>query len=85
MPTKVFKKIRKRNGRIHKFNAAKIENAIRSAGRVTGEIDDKTSKRLTIKVIRLAHQMIEEGETPSVEDIQDIVEEILLSSTYHKT
>lgn len=85
MPTKVFKKIRKRNGRIHKFNAAKIENAIRSAGRVTGEIDDKTAKRLTIKVIRLAHQMIEEGETPSVEDIQDIVEEILLSSTYHKT
>ena len=85
MPTKVFKKIRKRNGRIHKFNAAKIENAIRSAGRVTGEIDDKTAKRLTIKVIRLAHQMIEEGETPSVEDIQDIVEEVLLSSTYHKT
>lgn len=85
MPTKVFKKIRKRNGRIHKFNAAKIENAIGSAGRVTGELDDKTAKRLTIKVIRLAHQMIEEGETPSVEDIQDIVEEVLLSSTYHKT
>ena len=85
MPTKVFKKIRKRNGRIHKFDASKIENAIRSAGRVTGEIDDKSAKRLTIKVLRLAYQMIEDGEIPTVEDVQDIVEEILLSSTYHKT
>lgn len=85
MATRVFKKIRKRNGRIHKFNSAKIENAIRSAGRVTSEIDDKTAKRLTIKVLRLAYQMIEEGETPNVEDIQDIVEEVLLSSPYHKT
>lgn len=84
MPTKVFKKIRKRNGRLHKFNAAKIENAIRSAGRVTGEIDDKTAKRLTIKVVRLAQQLIEDGETPTVEEIQDVVEEVLLNSSYHK-
>lgn len=85
MPTKVFEKIRKRDGRIHKFNASKIENAIVSAGKTTGEVDEKTAKRLTIKAVRLIHQVIEENEIPTVEEIQDIVEEVLLNSTYHKT
>jgi len=57
MPEQVFKKIKKRSGRLHKFNPVKIEKAIRSAGQVTGEFDDKIAKKLTIKVIRLAHQL----------------------------
>ncbi len=49
MPRRVFKKIRKRSGRLHKFDVAKIENAIGSAGRVTGEIDNKIAKEANNK------------------------------------
>jgi len=88
MPEQVFKKIKKRSGRLHKFNPAKIERAIRSAGQVTGEFDDKIAKKLTVKVLRLAHQLSsdeEERVIPTVEEMQDIVEEILLGSPYNKT
>lgn len=87
MPDQVFKKIRKRSGRLHKFNPAKIERAISAAGQVTGEFDDKIAKKLMIKVLRLAHQMAgeEENKTPTVEEIQDLVEEVLLGSPYNKT
>ncbi len=65
MPEQVFKKIRKRSGRLHKFNPAKIERAIRAAGQVTGEFDEKVANKLKIKVIRLAHQLADEEEKKS--------------------
>jgi len=80
----MFSKIKKRDGRIVKFDAEKITNAIAKAGTATGEFDYKTAKRLTLKVLNLAEQVIKR-KTPAVEEIQDIVEEVLLSSSYRKT
>jgi ribonucleoside-triphosphate reductase len=77
-------KIRKRDGRLVKFNAEKITSAIAKAGAATGEFDVATAKKLTIKVLNLAEQLFDH-KIMTVEEIQDIVEEVLISSPYRKT
>jgi anaerobic ribonucleoside-triphosphate reductase len=82
----MFREIEKRDGKIVAFEAKKITNAIAKAGKATGEFDDKVARRLTIKVLNLAESAFGGAtKTPTVEEIQDIVEEVLLSSTYRKT
>ncbi len=80
----MFENIRKRDGRIVPFDAERITSAIAKAGQATGEIDRETAKKLTIKVLSLAQEMIKD-DIPSVEQIQDIVEEVLITSPYLKT
>ena len=80
----MFKKIEKRDGRVKKFEVEKITNAIAKAGEVTGEFDSEIAQKLTLKVLNLAQQAIPR-DIPTVEEIQDVVEEILLSSPYRKT
>lgn len=80
----MFKNIIKRDGRIVPFDPEKITIAISKAGKATGEFDYDTARRLTIKVLLLAEELIRDRD-PHVEEIQDIVEEILLSSPYRKT
>jgi len=77
-------KIRKRDGRLVKFDAAKITDAITKAGEATGEFDQKVARRLTIRVLNLSEKLFD-NKIMSVEEIQDIVEEILLNSSYRKT
>ncbi len=80
----VFKTIIKRDGRIVGFNASKITDAIEKAGRATNEFSRDTAERFTIRVLNLAYQILGD-KTPTVEQIQDIVEEVLISSPFHKT
>ncbi len=80
----MFKKIRKRDGRVVRFDSKKIADAIAKAGAATGEFDHKIARALTLKVLNLAQQAIP-GRIPTVEGIQDVVEEVLLSSPYRKT
>ncbi len=80
----MFKNIIKRDGRQVPFDPEKITIAISKAGKATGEFDYDTARRLTIKVLLLAEELIRDRD-PHVEEIQDIVEEILLSSPYRKT
>ena len=77
-------KIRKRDGRLVKFNAEKITNAIAKAGTATGEFEHTEARKLTIKVLSLAEKLFD-GKVLSVEEIQDIVEEVLLQTSYRKT
>ncbi|MFB3926156.1 MAG: ribonucleoside triphosphate reductase [Syntrophales bacterium] len=77
-------KIRKRDGRLVPFDAEKITNAIAKAGGATGEFDVTAARRLTIKVLTLAENLFD-NKIMTVEEIQDIVEEVLLSSPYRKT
>ena len=80
----MFTEIEKRDGSIVPFEAQKITNAITKAGKATGEFEDKAAKRLTLRALTLAEQLMGD-KAPTVEEIQDIVEEVLLSSTYRKT
>jgi ribonucleoside-triphosphate reductase (formate) len=77
-------KIRKRNGKIVDFDSFKITRAITKAGKETEEFGEDVAKTLTIRVLQLAEQTIN-GSIPAVEEIQDIIEEVLLSSAYKKT
>jgi len=80
----VFVSIKKRNGSIVPFRADKITTAIARAGRATDEFDEEASGRLTLRVLNLAQQALP-GSIPSVEQIQDIVEEVLISSQFRAT
>jgi len=79
-----FKKIKKRDGRLVKFRFYKIVDAIAKAGQATGEFKYDRARRLALKVLSIAEQTIER-KVPKVEEIQDIVEEVLLNSTFKKT
>ncbi|MEN3013490.1 MAG: ribonucleoside triphosphate reductase [Endomicrobiia bacterium] len=79
-----FRHIIKRDGRVVKFDSSKITNAIYKAGKATGEFGEEIARNLTIKVLNLA-DLSGLPDTPTVEQIQDIVEEVLLSSPFKKT
>ncbi|HNT56983.1 MAG TPA: ribonucleoside triphosphate reductase [Syntrophales bacterium] len=80
----MYESIQKRDGRLVPFDASKITTAIAKAGGATGEFDEKMARRLTVRVLNRAEDLFG-NRTPSVEEIQDIVEEVLLSSTYRMT
>ena len=80
----ILSKIIKRNGHAEDFDSKKITRAILKAAQATGEFDERFAKLLTIRVLNLAQQFASDGFL-TVEEIQDIVEEILLSSPYKKT
>ncbi|MEA1971413.1 MAG: ribonucleoside triphosphate reductase [Thermodesulfobacteriota bacterium] len=77
-------KIRKRDGHLAMFDAVKITNAIAKAGMANDEFGEKEAKKLTIKVLNLAEKLFD-NKIMNVEEIQDIVEEVLLGSSYRKT
>jgi ribonucleoside-triphosphate reductase len=80
----VFEQIEKRDGRILEFDSPKITAAIAKAGSATGEFGEREAKKLTLRVITLAHEL-RLGPVPKVEEIQDIVERVLLDSPFYKT
>jgi len=82
--SELFEKIKKRAGKIAEFDSSKITAAIAKAGKATGEFDRREAKKLTLRVLTLAHEM-RLGPTPEVEEIQDIVERVLLDSPYYQT
>lgn len=82
--TEIFSKILKRNGEEVDFEPHKISEAIRKAGLATGEFDRDMANKLTVRVLNLALQYYSK-QTPTVEGLQDIVEDVLLTSPYKKT
>jgi ribonucleoside-triphosphate reductase len=79
-----IKEVRKRNGNIVEFNIEKIFTAIKKAATSTGEFSADIARVFTIKTINLLQQLYN-NKIPTVEDIQDCVEEILLSSPFKRT
>jgi ribonucleoside-triphosphate reductase len=77
-------KIKKRDGRIVEFDSSKITSAVARAGKATGEFDEREARKLTLRILTLAHEL-RLGPRPEVEEIQDIVERVLLDSPYHKS
>ena len=74
-------KITKRDGRIVDFDQTKITNAILKALTALERGDGDLAKRLSNKVVKLVNERFE-GRIPSVENVQDIVEEILIKNGY---
>ena len=80
----MYKSIKKRDGRTAKFDRKKIEKAIEKAGLETGEFDATQAVELTDKVLGVLETR-NQKRLPSVEDIQDIVEDALIDSKFKKT
>ena len=80
----MFKKIIKRDGKVVDFDPDKITEAIAKAGLATEEFKHDRAKQLSDKVVKRATETIK-ARTPSVEQIQDIVEEVLMESAFKRT
>ncbi|TDA34449.1 adenosylcobalamin-dependent ribonucleoside-diphosphate reductase [Candidatus Nezhaarchaeota archaeon WYZ-LMO8] len=73
----MIEKVRKRDGRLEDFNSQKITNAIYKALRETSEGNYELAKKLSSEVVAFLNQKFS-GKIPSVEEIQDVVEEVLI-------
>ena len=79
-----LEKIAKRNGDIVDFDCDRILYAIKRAGNETGEYDEEEAKQLTIQVTNILNNKYSHT-IPTVEQIQDIVENVLIMSGHLKT
>jgi len=78
-------KVRKRNGKIVDFDKNKIIEAIWKAAQEVGGKDRRKSEELANKVVKLLEEKIKPDETPTVEQIQDLVEKVLVENGHYKT
>ena len=78
------REIVKRDGSRAPFDALRIRNAIIKAGKATGEFNEQTAEKLTHKILKVILHRVWTSE-PSVEDIQDIVEQVLIEADYLAT
>ena len=76
--------VTKRDGTLAPFDSTKIYNAINKAGTTTGEFGEQESWLLTAQVLKVLKHKFSES-LPSIEQIQDIVEQVLISSNYFAT
>jgi ribonucleoside-diphosphate reductase alpha chain len=77
--------VRKRDGRLVKFDKEKITSAIfRAAQSVDGE-DYELAKNLSDKVVKYLEATVSPNAIPTVEDVQDAVEKILIEDGHAKT
>jgi ribonucleoside-triphosphate reductase len=79
-------KILKRDGRQVPFNVEKIADAIYKAARAVGGHDYESSLRLAEKACEVLERHAEKtGQPPSVEEVQDVVEKVLVETGHAKT
>ena len=80
-------KIKKRDGCLVDFNQKKIEKAIHKAVVAAKQGDGKLSKKITEEVIGLLKKRLNDNKDniPTIEEVQDTVEEVLILNDYTKT
>ena len=92
--------IKKRSGQVESFDSEKIAKAIEKALLATNELADKASSQenysddmvaktaniiMQLVLIEIEIRLTKGSDFPSVEDVQDIVEEMLMKSGLYKT
>ncbi|MCK5306413.1 MAG: anaerobic ribonucleoside-triphosphate reductase [Candidatus Omnitrophica bacterium] len=82
--TKYFSHVKKRDGRILTFDKNRIENAIFKAAKAVGGEDRLLAEELS-NVVTLFLRKKYTGEVPSIEEIQDVVEKVLIETGHAKT
>lgn len=75
----------KRDGRKDTFNIEKIAKAIYKAAEAVGGTDYNASMKLAVKVCGLCEEKYGSNSTPTVEQIQDLVEKVLVEEGHAKT
>jgi ribonucleoside-diphosphate reductase alpha chain len=81
----MFAQIKKRDGRIVNFDPEKITTCIfRAAQSVSGK-DRTTAEKLTKQVVELLEKELKPDEIPTVEQVQDTIEKILVETGHYRT
>ncbi|MCK4555639.1 MAG: ribonucleoside triphosphate reductase, partial [Candidatus Aenigmarchaeota archaeon] len=78
-------KIKKRDGRIVNFDKKKIVEAIFKAAKSVGGKDIASAEELAGRVVAVVDYQHDGKSTPTVEEIQDIVERVLIKAGHVKT
>jgi anaerobic ribonucleoside-triphosphate reductase len=81
----MIRKIKKRDGKIVDFNPVRITEAIWKAAQAVGGKDYKRAAALTDKVLDILEKELKRSEIPTVEQVQDVVEKILIEDGHAKT
>ena len=80
-----MKFVRKRDGRLEPFDQERITNAIWKAAKAVGGKDRELAKKLSNQVVAELKRRFGEDGVPTVEEIQDIVEKILIENGHART
>ncbi len=79
-----LEQVMKRDGRIVAFESKRIVRAIGKAVAESSEFDEKEAKRLSGIVVNLLKKT-KNSHVPTVEEVQDIVEQVLMAAGYYAT
>lgn len=74
----------KRSGNVVPFTPGRITNAIYRAAVAVGGRDRATAERLTGQVVQILEAETPAGRVPTIEEIQDIVEKVLIENGHAK-
>jgi len=77
--------IKKRYGSVVKFDKSKITNAIYNAAREGGNESKQECDKVADKVLEKIEREMPKGSIPTVEGIQDLVEQVLIETGHAKT
>lgn len=77
-----IKYIRKRDGRLVKFDPEKITNAIYKAVRATGSDDRKKAEKVSRNVSSILNVVYKGDRVATVEEVQDLVEQMLIENGF---
>jgi ribonucleoside-triphosphate reductase len=81
----MIRKIKKRDGKIDDFNPIRITNALWKAAQAVGGKDHRRASQITEKVLEKLEKELKPSEIPTVEQVQDLVEKVLIEEGHAKT
>jgi anaerobic ribonucleoside-triphosphate reductase len=80
-----MKVVRKRDGRLEPFDQERITNAVWKAAKAVGGKDLEQSKKISDQVVAELKKRFGEDGVPTVEEIQDLVEKMLIENGHART
>ena len=81
----LVRKIVKRSGNVVPFDQKKIFLAIGKALDATGEGNKADAKKVGNKVIQILNKNYKKGTIPTVEELQDLIERVLMILDFEET
>ncbi len=81
----MIQKVCKRDGRFVKFDQERIANAIYKAARAVGGVNRRLAYRLSNQVVEALIRKFGDDLVPTVEEIQDTVEKVLIENGHAQT
>lgn len=85
MVERKIEKVMKRDGSIVDFDQEKVTIAIYKAAASVGGHNRELSEKLSDEVVKVLNECFEPPDIPTVEEVQDIVEKVLIENGHAKT